>query len=71
MSDKKAFMAALKAADFRSVRGPFKFNNNNFAIQDFYLLEVTKDGQGRYTLKTGPKIMPSMMDAYHSQCPLK
>jgi branched-chain amino acid transport system substrate-binding protein len=63
-------MAALKAADFKSIRGAFKFNNNNFGIQDFYLLEVAKD-RGRYTLKTGPKIMPSMMDAYHSQCPMK
>jgi branched-chain amino acid transport system substrate-binding protein len=70
LGDKKAFMAALKAADFKSIRGAFKFNNNNFGIQDFYLLEVAKD-RDRYTLKTGPKIMPSMMDAYHSQCPMK
>lgn len=71
VSDKKAFMAALKAADIQSVRGSFKFNHNNFGIQDFYLLEVVKDNRGRYTLKTGPKIMPQMMDAYHSKCPMK
>ena len=34
MADKKAFAAALKAADFKSVRGDFKFGNNNFPIQD-------------------------------------
>lgn len=71
VGDKKAFMAALKAADFSSIRGSFKFNNNNFGIQDFYLLEVVKDSRGRYTHKTGPKIMPAMMDAYHTRCPMK
>lgn len=71
VADKKAFMAALKAADFRSVRGEFKFNHNNFPIQDFYLLEVAKDSRGRYSLKTGPKTMPAAQDAYHSQCPMK
>ena len=71
VADKKAFMAALKAADFRSVRGTFKFNHNNFPIQDFYLLEVAKDSRGRYTLKTGPKTMPAAQDAYHTQCPMK
>ncbi len=71
VADKKAFMAALKAADFRSVRGEFKFNHNNFAIQDFYLLEVARDSRGRHTLKTGPKTMPAAQDAYHAQCPMK
>ena len=71
VADKKAFMAALKAADFRSVRGTFKFNHNNFPIQDFYLLEVAKDSKGRYTLKTGPKTMPAAQDAYHTQCAMK
>src|SRR5690606_12457699 len=32
IEDKPAFMKALKAADFDSVRGHFKFNNNNFPI---------------------------------------
>jgi len=71
VADKKAFMAALKAADFKSVRGPFKFNNNNFAIQDFYRLEVYKDAKGRYNLKTVTKVMTAAQDAYHTQCPMK
>ena len=47
VADKKAFMAALKAADFPSVRGHFKFNNNQLRIQDFYVFEVVKDAEGR------------------------
>ena len=46
VTDKKAFQAALKAADFQSVRGNFKFNNNNFPIQDFYAFEVVQDAKG-------------------------
>ena len=71
VADKKAFMAALKAADFKSVRGSFKFNNNNFPIQDFYRLEVYKDSKGRYNLKTISKAMTAAQDAYHTQCPMK
>jgi branched-chain amino acid transport system substrate-binding protein len=68
IGDKKAFMEALKAADFPSVRGNFKFNNNNFPIQDFYVLEVVKDEKGRYTHKTVAKVMENAKDAYHAQC---
>ena len=39
-SDKDAFRAALKAAKFSSVRGDFKFGNNNHPIQDILVREV-------------------------------
>src|SRR5690606_33124811 len=48
VSDKDAFRAALKRADFKSVRGDFKFNNNHFPIQDFSMYQAIKDKQGRY-----------------------
>lgn len=71
VADKKAFMAALKEADFPSVRGNFKFNHNQLGIQDFYVFEVIKDDKGRYTHKTVAKVMDDAQDAYHSQCPMK
>ena len=71
VTDKKAFMAALKAADFASVRGNFKFNNNNFPIQDFYAFEVVQDPKGRHTLKTIAKVIPNAQDPYHNQCAMK
>src|SRR5579872_7030148 len=37
LTDKEALRAALKQADFKSLRGAFKFNNNHFPIQNFYL----------------------------------
>jgi branched-chain amino acid transport system substrate-binding protein len=70
VADKKAFQAALKAADFQSVRGNFKFNNNHFPIQDFYMFEVVKAAD-RYTYKTLSKTLPNTQDAYGSQCQMK
>ncbi|MGH7074449.1 MAG: ABC transporter substrate-binding protein [Stellaceae bacterium] len=71
VSDKQAFRAALDAAEFRSVRGNFKFNNNQLPIQDWYVFEVVKKGGGRYGYKTIEKAMSNAQDAYHSQCPMK
>jgi branched-chain amino acid transport system substrate-binding protein len=71
VADKKAFMAALKAADFKSLRGDFKFGNNNFPIQGMHIMEVAKDGSGRLNLKTVSTPFKSYQDAYASKCPLK
>lgn len=71
VADKKAFRAALKAADFDSVRGKFRFNNNQLGIQDFYVFEIVKDVNGGYTYKRVAKALVDHQDAYHSQCPMK
>ena len=71
VADKKAFQAALKAADFKSVRGDFKFNTNHFPIHDLHMFEAIKDGQGRYTLKTVATPLKADKDAYFDKCPMK
>jgi branched-chain amino acid transport system substrate-binding protein len=71
VADKKAFMAALKAGEFESVRGPFKFGNNNFPIQNFNIQEVAKDPKGRVSLKTIATPFKSQADSYHTQCAMK
>ena len=71
IGDKPAFMAAIKAADFKSVRGPFKFNHNNFPVMDMPVLQVAKDSRGRVSLKTVDFPLRNHQDAYHQQCPLK
>src|ERR1700681_3454308 len=40
LSDKTAVQKAFEKADFKSVRGDFKFGNNHFPIQAFYLQDV-------------------------------
>ena len=68
VADKKAFGAALKAADFKSVRGDFKFGNNHFPVQDMHIFEVAKDAKGRVSLKTIATPLKDHVDAYAAQC---
>src|SRR5690606_39561178 len=70
VADKKAFMAALKEADFESVRGDFSFGNNGFPIQGMHVMEVAEDGKGRLSLKTIATPFKKYQDAYHEQCEL-
>jgi len=70
MSKKEEFMAAMKAADFESVRGKFRFNNNHYPVQDFYVVKAAKDSKGRMNLET-LQVYPDMADAYASQCAMK
>jgi branched-chain amino acid transport system substrate-binding protein len=71
MDNKKAFHAALKAADFKSVRGNFKFNTNQFPVQDMYVFDVAKDAKGRVSLRTVSKPLTNHVDAYVGQCQMK
>ena len=70
IEDKPAFLAALKQANFKSIRGSFRFNNNNFPIQDYYVGRVVKDG-GKLRVRTEELVLKDHGDAYASQCPLK
>lgn len=45
-SNREALRAALKAANFKSVRGDFKFDKNQFPIADFYRVDVVKTSAG-------------------------
>ena len=70
--DAKALAAAVKATggEFKSVRGPFRFNNNNLPIQNYYAFEAAKDG-GKVAVKQIGTPRKEHSDAYHSQCALK
>jgi branched-chain amino acid transport system substrate-binding protein len=68
VADKDAFRAALKAADFQSVRGSFRFGNNHFPVQDHHIFEVARDAQDRVSLKTIATPLRNHVDAYASQC---
>ena len=68
VEDKPALLKALKAAKFASVRGPFKFNSNQYPVQDYYLRVVSKDASGRVSNKTLGKIFSNHADAYAASC---
>jgi branched-chain amino acid transport system substrate-binding protein len=70
-ADAEALRAALKRADFKSLRGAFKFNNNHYPIQDFYLTKVGKRPDGRYQTEIVKKVFTNYGDSYAKDCPMK
>lgn len=67
VSDADAFRAALKAANFDSVRGDFKFASNHHPIQNIYVREVIKEGD-IYTNKIIGTGLTDHSNAYVDQC---
>ena len=71
VSNKDALRAALKKADFKSLRGSFKFNTNHYPIQDFYLVKVAKRPDGKYETEIAKKVFTNFGDSYAKDCPMK
>ena len=67
VKDADAFRAALKAAEFSSTRGDFKFGNNHHPIQDIYVREVIKEGDV-FTNKIIATGLTGHSDAYAADC---
>ncbi|SDE45791.1 ABC transporter substrate-binding protein [Ruegeria marina] len=67
ISDKDAFLAALRAADFDSVRGKFSFGPNQHPIQDIYVRQVVKEGD-IYTNKLVGVALEDHSDVYAAEC---
>ena len=71
LSKKDAMRAEMRKANYASVRGPYKYGNNHFPIQNFYLQDVVKDAEGNLTLKTVATIVKDSQDQFHEKCPMK
>jgi len=70
-ADKRALAAAVKAAgaEFKSVRGPFRFNKNNMPVQNYYAFQVLNDG-GRPAVKAVATPLSAHVDSYGAKCSL-
>jgi branched-chain amino acid transport system substrate-binding protein len=68
LSNKEAVSAALKKADFTSLRGGFKFNTNGYPIQDFYLTKVAKRPDGKFQTEIVEKVFENYADRYAKDC---
>ncbi|MBN8993193.1 MAG: ABC transporter substrate-binding protein [Rhizobiales bacterium] len=68
LSNKDAVSAALKKADFTSLRGGFKFNVNGYPIQDFYLTKVAKRPDGKFQTEIVEKVYSNYGDRYAKDC---
>jgi branched-chain amino acid transport system substrate-binding protein len=71
LSKKDAMRDAMRKAGYASVRGPYKYGNNHFPIQNFYLQEVVKEASGNLALKTMATIVKDSQDKFHDKCPMK
>jgi len=70
LARKDAMRAEMRKANYASVRGPYKYGNNHFPIQNFYLQDVVKDADGNLTLKTVATIVENNQDRFHNECPM-
>ena len=69
VSDADAFRAALREADFDSVRGEFRFAANQHPIQDVYVREVVEQDAVWTNVVVGPSLQDHQ-DVYGVDCGL-
>lgn len=69
VSDADAFRQALRAAEFESTRGDFKFGPNQHPIQTIYVREVVKEGDV-FTNKLLNAALTEHSDVYAADCKL-
>jgi len=71
IEDKDAFRAALASAPFKAVQGNFKFNNNHYPIQNYYMRLIYKNDKGQITNKTVGTVFTDYHDRYATECKMK
>jgi branched-chain amino acid transport system substrate-binding protein len=70
-ADKSALRAAMMKADFKSLRGAFRFNTNHYPIQDFYLVKVAKRPDGKFETEIAQKVFENYSDPHVKDCKMK
>ena len=70
LTKKDEMRKEMEKANFKSVRGNFKFGPNHIPIQNFYLQDVVKQGD-EYVLKTVATIVENDQDKHVDKCPMK
>ncbi|OPZ00521.1 ABC transporter substrate-binding protein [Bradyrhizobium sacchari] len=70
-SKKDAMKAEMEKANFKSLRGAFKYGKNHIPVQSFYLQDVVKDAEGQLALKTVATIVENDQDRFHDKCQMK
>ena len=58
-------------ADFKSLRGAFRFNTNHYPIQDFYLVKVAKRPDGKFETEIVDKVFSNYADTHVKDCKMK
>jgi len=73
LANKKGMIAAMRKADFASVRGKFAYNTNHFPIQNFYLLKAVAGATpgGDPVMEIQKAVFTNHKDSYYQDCPMK
>src|SRR4249920_127199 len=73
LKDQKGMIAAMRKANFNSVRGKYTYNNNHFPIQNFYLLKAVSGATAAAdpVLEIQETVFKEHKDAYFKDCPMK
>ncbi|MGQ0651972.1 MAG: ABC transporter substrate-binding protein [Betaproteobacteria bacterium] len=71
IEDTDAMRAALRKADFDSVRGPFRFGHNHFPVQTYYLNQVGRDASGKLYNKLVGVAQKDVVDVFAARCKMK
>lgn len=68
IADTKALRAAILKANFKSLRGEFKFNYNHFPIQNYYIAQVEKAADGSLTFGKVDLAVKDGKDSFYQEC---
>jgi len=71
LKDNKALVAAMRKANFQSLRGPFQYNVNHHPIQNFYLLRAEKQKDGEIEMRIQKTVFEKHKDSYYQDCKMK
>ncbi|TMH72453.1 MAG: ABC transporter substrate-binding protein [Betaproteobacteria bacterium] len=71
LKDVKGMVAAMRKANFNSLRGPFQYNVNHHPIQNFYLLKTEKTQSGDIEMHIQKTIFEKHKDSYYQDCKMK
>lgn len=71
LEDEAAFRKALKSAEFASVRGNFRFNTNQYPVQDIYMRQVQRGPDGKLANRLVGKTLAAHADAFVSECKMQ
>jgi branched-chain amino acid transport system substrate-binding protein len=71
LSNKKGMIAAMRKADYRSVRGKYTYNVNHFPIQSFYLLKAAAGPDGALEMQIQRTVFENHKDAYYQECGMR
>jgi len=71
LKNRAALRSAIFKADFKSLRGSFKFNTNHFPIQNFYIAKVAKNAKGKLTFAKVDLAVKEGKDSFYKECMMK